>query len=215
MRPRTHAAFGALGASTVFLLSSSASAGMAFAVIHILMDLDHFPDYFLWNPAPFKLKNFIRLKFSGNPKRAMRLFHAYEWLAIGAFFAFTYPSWELISAVLGYGSHLCMDFVGSRKNRSPFFYFISLRALNGFKANHRPYHAHYKDHPNVLARAKGKCELCGIDLSAKYCTTKPAFELHAIRQEKDGPDASEHVVAICPNCHDAAHREILRANMTT
>jgi 5-methylcytosine-specific restriction protein A len=58
----------------------------------------------------------------------------------------------------------------------------------------------------VLKRANGICE--GCDEEAPFHTkTKQAYlePHHTLRLADGGPDAPEHVIALCPNCHRRAH----------
>lgn len=58
---------------------------------------------------------------------------------------------------------------------------------------------------NVLARAKGYCELCGqpgflTGSGAAYLETH-----HIVSLSEDGPDTVQNVIALCPNDHRRAH----------
>lgn len=55
-------------------------------------------------------------------------------------------------------------------------------------------------------QANGKCQLCDLPapFEDKYGT--PFLEVHHIQHlSEKGPDTTENVVALCPNCHKAAH----------
>ena len=74
-------------------------------------------------------------------------------------------------------------------------------------------YAGYERDPQVVARtlqiASGKCELCGAD--APFRTTKgvPYLEVHHVRWLSDkGSDTLDNAVALCPNCHRAAHYSV-------
>lgn len=60
----------------------------------------------------------------------------------------------------------------------------------------------------VLARAKGICE--GCEKTAPFRTSKgPYLECHHLFRLADGgPDHPKNVIALCPNCHRAAHYSI-------
>jgi len=57
----------------------------------------------------------------------------------------------------------------------------------------------------VLARANGVCE--GCEQPAPFMTSKgPYLECHHLYRLADGgPDHPDNVIALCPNCHRAAH----------
>lgn len=62
----------------------------------------------------------------------------------------------------------------------------------------------------VLARAKGTCE--GCEKPAPFRTSKgPYLECHHLHRLADGgPDHPRNVIALCPNCHRAAHFSVER-----
>jgi len=58
----------------------------------------------------------------------------------------------------------------------------------------------------VLARAAGKCELCGKDASFMRRDNTPYLEPHHIlRLADEGPDHPDSIAALCPNCHREVH----------
>lgn len=58
----------------------------------------------------------------------------------------------------------------------------------------------------VLARAGGKCELCGAPAPFNLANGALFLEVHHIRQlASAGPDTTSNAVALCPNCHREAH----------
>lgn len=58
----------------------------------------------------------------------------------------------------------------------------------------------------ALARAGGKCELCGEDAPFLDASGEPYLEVHhIIPLAEGGPDVVENVAALCPNCHREAH----------
>jgi len=58
----------------------------------------------------------------------------------------------------------------------------------------------------VLKRANGTCEGCGQPAPFHTAANLPYLEPHHTRRLADGgPDAPEHVIGLCPNCHRRAH----------
>ncbi len=58
----------------------------------------------------------------------------------------------------------------------------------------------------VLARAAGKCELCGKEAPFIKKDNTPYLEPHHIlRLADEGPDHPDSIVALCPNCHREVH----------
>lgn len=71
----------------------------------------------------------------------------------------------------------------------------------------------------VYARAKGRCEDCRAPAPFSRPNGTPYLEAHHIRRLTDGgPDDPRHMIALCPNCHRAAHygadREAAKARMS-
>lgn len=102
----------------------------------VLIDLDHVLDYFLFNGfSKFDLFEFLSCKFYDDAGRAFVLFHGWEYLAalLSVGFLIKKSKWRsvIFAFALGMFAHLLLD---SLVNGLPnYFYFFSLRALNGFK----------------------------------------------------------------------------------
>jgi 5-methylcytosine-specific restriction endonuclease McrA len=68
----------------------------------------------------------------------------------------------------------------------------------------------YERDTQVVARtlqiAAGKCELCETDAPFRTAKEVPYLEVHHVRRLADkGSDTLDNAVALCPNCHRAAH----------
>lgn len=101
---------------------------------------------------------------------------------------------ERVATLLSEPEHISKEPLGNR---------------NPSKIEHSGYTGYERD-PLVVARvlqiASGKCELCESD--APFRTTKgvPYLEVHHVRWLSDkGSDTLDNAVALCPNCHRAAH----------
>ena len=58
----------------------------------------------------------------------------------------------------------------------------------------------------VLIRSNGMCEGCARPAPFQTKAKTPYLEPHhTLRLADGGPDAPEHVIALCPNCHRRAH----------
>lgn len=85
----------------------------------VLTDLDHLVDVF-------------DSEEDGRNRHMLRLFHAWEFAALGVFALFAYFNNPLfLAALLGYISHLALDEVGNTTNS--FAYFITYRAFVRFR----------------------------------------------------------------------------------
>lgn len=63
----------------------------------------------------------------------------------------------------------------------------------------------------VLTRANGRCEGCGSSAPFVALDGTPYLETHHVRRLTDGgPDDPKWVIALCPNCHQKAHKAIDR-----
>jgi 5-methylcytosine-specific restriction protein A len=68
----------------------------------------------------------------------------------------------------------------------------------------------------ALVRAKGICENCNADAPFVTTSDKPFLEVHHIFSlADDGPDETQNVAAVCPNCHRKLHfgKETILLNM--
>lgn len=58
----------------------------------------------------------------------------------------------------------------------------------------------------AIARADGHCELCDRPAPFKLAGGVPYLEVHHIDRLSDGgPDTTDGVAAVCPNCHREVH----------
>lgn len=69
----------------------------------------------------------------------------------------------------------------------------------------------------VLLRARGKCEFCGVDGFLKYDGKVYLETHHVVPLSEGGPDKVGNVIALCPNHHREAHfsnkRAVLRRSL--
>lgn len=86
------------------------------------------------------------------------------------------------------------------------------RALNDYQptANHLSLSSYRERSASIrryaLARAAGSCEHCRSKAPFTGADGRPYLEVHHIlRLADDGPDLPTNVIALCPNCHRAAH----------
>ncbi len=101
----------------------------------VLIDFDHLLDYFLFNGfSKFNLFEFLSCDFYNVAGKAFILFHGWEYLAVILIAAILLKKtkWSAVAFAfaLGMFAHLLFD---TYVNGLPdYFYFISLRILNGF-----------------------------------------------------------------------------------
>ena len=134
MKPAFHAAASFAIAGTLYLYTA---AGASCFIAGVFIDLDHIPDYILQGG----LKNTSRgqaLKdfFSSRGDRLYLVLHSYELLFI-LLLAGRISGWSMImlGTAAGAASHMVIDQVsnGIKYNLAPLFYFLTLRAMKGFR----------------------------------------------------------------------------------
>jgi len=102
----------------------------------VLIDLDHVVDYFIFNGfSRFNLFEFLSCKFYEESGRAFVIFHGWEYLIILLFVGVVTKKSKIKSVIfafaLGMFVHLTFDTI---VNGLPdYFYFVSSRALQGFR----------------------------------------------------------------------------------
>ena len=58
----------------------------------------------------------------------------------------------------------------------------------------------------ILLQSKGRCERCTAEAPFRRLDETPYLEVHHVRAlATGGPDTVANAVALCPNCHRAAH----------
>ncbi|MFC1649260.1 hypothetical protein ACFL2C_00920 [Patescibacteria group bacterium] len=125
-----HLLVASLFAIIVYSKTKSISRSAFVVLISLLIDVDHFYDYFAYNGLAFDLFDAI----SGNhflvTGKAYVPLHAWEWLFVMGIF-FWIRGWKSVFAILFFAL-LAQLVVDSVTAESVSFYSISIRALNGF-----------------------------------------------------------------------------------
>jgi hypothetical protein len=68
----------------------------------------------------------------------------------------------------------------------------------------------------ILLQSKGKCERCSANAPFRRLDNTPYLEVHHVRTlATGGPDTVANAVALCPNCHRAAHLSRKRGEIQT
>jgi hypothetical protein len=98
----------------------------------ILIDLDHFIDYFLIYKTDFNFEKFFNGYQFIESKKVYVFLHGWEWLAIILLIGFLTKEMEpALAMVVGIFGHLAVDQILSFKN-VPLFYFLTYRYLKKF-----------------------------------------------------------------------------------
>ncbi len=100
-------------------------------MVGVLLDLDHFFDYFIHTGWNTDIKRFFEFSYQLKYTRLYVLLHAYEYMIIVALcLVFSHYHPLIIAAGIGYAHHLILDHLFNRVK--PLAYFITYRARNRF-----------------------------------------------------------------------------------
>ena len=110
---------------------------MAALLSGIFIDLDHLIDFLIFSKERFLLRDLLKW-CETDWERSIFPFHSWEAYLIFALFTYYLPHPAQFGLLLGCGLHLLLDQIGNRyflKHDSirPLFYFITYRALKGFR----------------------------------------------------------------------------------
>ena len=139
MRPAHHAAAGLAGGAGVLLLTGSVGAALAFALVSVLLDLDHVADYLAFGVPPRTVHKFFTPGHSGIWGRTVFLLHSHELLlTLLLFWAAGAPPLWAKASIVGLAGHLALDEWGNRRRafhlRLPaLYYFFLYRLARGFR----------------------------------------------------------------------------------
>ncbi len=152
MSPKQHAAV-SVGCGVVLgVVMRSWAAGTACCAAGVLIDLDHFFDFWLnrgFSLSPRKLLDFC---YCGTSKKFYDILHGYEYIPLLAW-ASTFPGWSRIGLGLtvGYAVHLAGDqCYNTHLNR--WTYFLTYRALHRFDASRIVLHNPFPDNGPAVFR---------------------------------------------------------------
>ena len=118
-------------AAGIYTITRSAPMIVAFLCAGVLLDLDHWVDYWFEYGRRFDVLHFFRVVAQKRFRRAFLLLHTWEGflLSIGLAWWSGWNPW-LAGGCLGWGSHLLLDQFSTHPNR--FGYFLIWRALGRF-----------------------------------------------------------------------------------
>ena len=135
MGPVYHFIATSIVSGTIYLASKSESCLIISFVGGFLIDLDHVIDYYLHQGFNLKVRHFLEFCFKRKFTHLTLIFHSLEllilfWLAIYFFKLGNF--WLALG--LGVTQHMLFDLVVNRDIfKTPYFYFLTLRILNGFR----------------------------------------------------------------------------------
>lgn len=111
----------------------SGAAALAAGVAAVCIDFDHITDYVLCNRGWGGVKHFFASCEEGQLPRLYLLLHSWEWqiLLWGLVVSGLGPVW-LTGLAIGLTGHILLDSFGNRRMVRPAFYWLCLRAAQGF-----------------------------------------------------------------------------------
>ena len=129
-----HAISSACAGGAVYAATASPLAAGSCVLAGVFIDLDHLVDFFALAGERFTVRGFLAYCNEVRGRRLYLPLHSIELLALWALWASGNAHPAGLGALVGGGLHLLLDQVGNRKmGISPWFYFLSYRALQGFR----------------------------------------------------------------------------------
>mgnify|MGYP001570131313 FL=1 len=135
MRPTYHFIATSIVSGTIYLASKSKSCLIISFIGGFLIDLDHVLDYYLHEGFNLKVRRFYEFCVKCKFTHLTLIFHSLECLILfwSAIYWFKLGNFWLALA-LGITQHMLFDLVVNRDIfKTPYFYFLTLRILNGFR----------------------------------------------------------------------------------
>ena len=154
MKGEHHLAVSLAGAAGIYTASRSAPMSLSFLAFGVLLDLDHWIDYWIEYGARLDVAHFFRAVSRKEFRRAFLFLHAWEGFLLSALLAW-WSGWAplLSGACLGWGSHLLCDQFSTRPNR--WGYFLAWRIAGRFDYRHA-FPAPYLPPPGSRAETNGR-----------------------------------------------------------
>ncbi|MDP8246719.1 MAG: hypothetical protein P9M00_01140 [Candidatus Tritonobacter lacicola] len=120
----------AIGA-IVYALTRSFAMALGVLVGGVLIDLDHFVDYFIYRGIHVNLKDMFHLSYNNLFPKFYLLLHSYELVALMWILVIFFIRNKLVTGLaIGFTIHIIQDEVGNCGN--PLFYFLTFRIFNKF-----------------------------------------------------------------------------------
>lgn len=133
MKPDQHVTISVGSGVILGMLSRSWVAGTACCLVGILVDLDHYLDYWLNRGFSLNVKKLMDFCYNGASRKFYDVLHAYEYIPFLCWLTFT-PGYRNLGLgmTVGYILHILGDqFFNSHLNR--WTYFMTYRILHRFE----------------------------------------------------------------------------------
>lgn len=143
MKPDQHVTISVGSGVILGILLRSWVAGISCCLIGVLVDLDHYLDFWLNRGFSLNLKNLLDFCYHGTSTKFYDVLHGYEYIPFYAWIAALPGCREMgLGLVVGYTLHLLGDqFYNSHLNR--WTYFLTFRIFHRFESSkivlHNPF----------------------------------------------------------------------------
>ncbi|NWG12162.1 MAG: hypothetical protein HXY20_01365 [Acidobacteria bacterium] len=134
MAPSQHLTISVGSGVILGLLTRSWIAGVSCSLVGVLVDLDHFIDFWLNRGLSLDIQEFFEFNYYGNSRRFFDFLHGYELIPL-LWYLTSLAGWPnaRLGLTLGYAIHLLGDqFFNTHLNR--WTYFLAYRLYHGFDA---------------------------------------------------------------------------------
>ncbi|MBP7831028.1 MAG: metal-dependent hydrolase [Kiritimatiellae bacterium] len=132
MKAEHHLAVSLTTAAAIYAATRSAPLIGSFLVAGVLLDLDHWVDYWAEYGRRFDVRHFFESVSHKEFRKAFLFLHAWEWVALCGLLAW-WRNWNpwLSGLTLGWGLHLLLDQLCN--STRPWTYFLLWRAFGRFE----------------------------------------------------------------------------------
>lgn len=134
MKIKSHVIATLLISTLVYVIFDSFSAFITSLIGGILIDIDHFFDYYAEEGFSFRIKHFISWCYKQKWQRITLLFHSIELVFI-LWFIISYFRLGIfwVGFAIGVTQHIVFDIISNNRIVNVFFYFFVFRFIKGFK----------------------------------------------------------------------------------
>ena len=131
MKGEHHLLVSAVAAGAIYAATRSLPMSAAFLAAGVLLDLDHWIDYWVEYGGRFDVRHFVVAVSTKDFRRAFIFLHAWEGVILAAFLTWR-SGWSpwLAGLTLGWGIHLLLDQLNNAP--SPWGYSLLWRGLGRF-----------------------------------------------------------------------------------
>lgn len=119
----------------MYAITNSWQAAVATFISGVFIDIDHIFDFLVFSGERYSIQNFNSWCYEMRWTKITLIFHSYELFILLGFIAYYTRSKATLGILCGAVIHVLLDQFSNLKyfKLSPWFYFITYRAIKGFK----------------------------------------------------------------------------------